>query len=130
MAPSRPSRSAEQTLNINCLSHSGWQTEPVCPKHRHGHTHPHTRQGLRGSWRCSHTAALAECRRGTSRSRARPAAGHTPGSTGSHPAREALLRDTEGQDWGKGRACHTAGTTPAQTSCTRHRLVTPSLPQV
>lgn len=104
-----------------CFSHSCRLTEAVCPLNRHEPgcslvrrgTHWHTPQRLQGSWRCSRTAVPSGCRRETSQCRARLAAWHTPGSTGSHPATEGLLEGTEGQDWGRGRACRTAGTTPA-----------------
>lgn len=114
------SRSTEQTLNIRC-----WHGYLGCLSFPHGYgpgrslvrsTHRHTCQALRGSWRCSRTAVLSGCRRETFWCRARPAAGRTPGSTGSHPAPVGLLRGTGGQDWGTGKACHTGGKTPAGTT--------------
>lgn len=115
------SRSTEQTLNIRCC-----QGDWGCLSFPHGYgpgrslvgggTHRHTCQALRGSWRCSRNAVLSGCRRETCQCRARPAAGRTPGSTGSRPAPMGLLRGTGGQDLGRGRACHTGGKTPAGTA--------------
>lgn len=101
------------SITSSTLSHPH-RHGPACLLVRRG-THQHTPQGSRESWHCSHTVVLSGCRRETFQCRIRLAAWHTPGSTGSHPTPAGLLWDTGVQDWGKGRACHTAGTTPAGT---------------
>jgi len=83
-------------------------------------SHRHTVPALRGSWRCSHTAALGGCHRAAGRCRPRLPAEHKPGSTRSCPTPWQHQQGSVAA-WraGTDMAQSTAGTTP-EVRVTKH----------